>query len=172
MATKASVFVQNAAILRELDARVRSTAKDPAAHEEACTEFHGRYDQLAFPGGLNRGMARLESCDAETVALAVDFLDADPRFFRSGYIKETILRRLKHAPLTNHQKLVLCRLVVRSVDGGGRREFHGYARLAGALALDEVTPAMNTRLSSRHPEVQRRAAEVLHVLRSRRRGAK
>jgi len=161
-----SLISYNAARLRELNARVMEAfSRKPHGpeHKVACEAFHAQYDQLAFPGGLERGLALLSEKDPDTVDTAIAFLEADPRFFRSGYIKEKLLSRLKHVPLWQHQVQRLS----RSVDGGGRREFHGYARLAGALHAHAIAEAMHERQSSRDPEVARRAREVLHVLASR-----
>lgn len=163
---KLSAFLQNAAEIRELKRRLRETSRTPQ-HSAACAEFHSKYDGLAFPGGLKRQLGLLTEGDKQAVGNAVVFLEADPRFFRSGYIKEKVLRRLKHVPLTAHQREVLGRLVIRSVDLGGRREFHAYARLAGVLGNPEVDRAMQKRESSLDPEVARRAREVLHLIRSR-----
>jgi len=165
-----SIFDTNAARLRDLGARIRETSrKGPQGpeHSAACAEFHDAYDGLAMPSGLERHLHLLREGDEQAVSMAVAFLSADTRFFRSGYIKEKILRRLKHAPLTRHQQIVLRRLILRSVDGGGRREFQGYARLAGVLDSPDVRNAMTIRLQSVNAEIRRRAREVLHVLESR-----
>jgi hypothetical protein len=166
-----SVFNTNAARLRGLRARVHETfRKEPHGpeHIAACAEFHDAYDELAMPGGLDKHLALLQEGDKQAVSEAIAFLSADPRFFRSGYTKEKILRRLKHVSLTERQQQVLVGLIARSVDRGGRREFHGYARLSGVLGSGDIEKAMESRLASRDPEVERRAKEVLHVLESKR----
>jgi hypothetical protein len=120
-----------------------------------------------MPGGLEKHLSLLQEGDKQAVSVAIAFLSADPRFFRSGYIKEKILRRLKHVSLTQRQQQTLVRLIARSVDGGGRREFHGYARLSGILDPGDIEAAMESRMVSENPEVVRRGKEVLHVLQSR-----
>jgi len=42
-------------------------------------------------------------------------------FFRSGYITEEIVRRLKQAPLTERQRNRLASVIVRSLSTGTRR---------------------------------------------------
>jgi len=166
-----SLISHNAERLRELNDRVNQAfrrAPHGADHVAACEAFHAQYDQLAFPGGLERGLALLSEKAPEAVKAAISFLEADPRFFRSGYIKEKLLSRLKHVPLSRSQVQRLGCLVVRSVEIGGRREFHAYARLAGALGTPAIVEAMRERQDSPDPEVARRAQEVLHVLASRR----
>src|ERR1051325_11588206 len=128
----------NAAKLRELNDAIHATVKDrnkSPAHEEkwseACRQFHSSYDQLAFPRGLGYSMQQLAKKDAETIEYAVQFLEADPMFFRSGYIKEEILEHLSRNPLNDDQKQRLRKVILERVrDTGTRREFRRYCRLA------------------------------------------
>lgn len=65
--------------------------------------------------------------------MAIQFIEEDPWFFRSGYTKETILRRLKHAPLTHNQRVRLLDLLPRSITSGSRRLAKLHAALSVAL---------------------------------------
>src|SRR5437868_5972807 len=49
---------------------------------------------LAFPGGLGHELRLLENGDLRAIELAVCFLEADPWFFRSGYIKADLIKQL------------------------------------------------------------------------------
>jgi hypothetical protein len=164
-----SLIARNAAELHLLHTRVHETWRQrPGSpeHLAACSGFRDAYDALAFPGGLAEGLERLRTHDPEAVENAIKFLEVDPWFFRSGYIKEEILRRLKSAPLTSVMKLTLERLIMRSLGHGGRREARAHARLAGAIASPALAEAMETRTLDSNPEVRRRARQVLHVMRS------
>jgi hypothetical protein len=156
-------IAENARRLREL---YSCTHCDGPEYHAACAAFHAQYDSLAFPGGLADGLRKLRACDRSTVETVIDFLEEDPRFFRSGYIKETMLRRLKACPLLDRQKRRLVRLVIRSMDGGGRREFQGYSRLAPVVLSDGLLESVRVRLTSNDAEVARRAALILRVLKS------
>ena len=70
----------------------------------ACAEFHASYDALAFPGGYGSALTRLAGNDAETIEAALVFLELRPYFFRSGYMRETLLRRLKQVAMSEHQR--------------------------------------------------------------------
>jgi hypothetical protein len=135
-------------------------------HRNACEEFHGNYDSLAFPGGLSSGLERLASSDPEAVELAIQYLEFDLRFFRSGYIKEKFLRCLKHCDLTEHQLRRIEIMIVRSMDSGGRREFDGFSRLARVAYSQSLVDAVKMRQLSPDPEVNRRANAVMHVFES------
>jgi len=103
-------FVRNAEEIRKLHGRIHETysnrSKFPGATQEwerACEEFHARYDGLAFPGGYDTALERLASGDAETIESALCFVELRPYFFRSGYMFETLMRKLKHVPLDADQ---------------------------------------------------------------------
>src|SRR5215510_12924186 len=95
------IFHKNAHTLRELMKAIKVSFVNRERDEDhyelwtlACQQFHSSYDQLAFPGGLEHQLNSLKQEDAQAVEMAVRFLEADPWFFRSGYIKEELLRSL------------------------------------------------------------------------------
>ncbi len=111
---------QNAAEISRLHARIRETlgargkgARELADWQRACAEFHARYDALACPGGYAGAAARILVGDPSTIEAALCFLELRPYFFRSGYMFQKLLRKLKRAVLTPPQaarlKLVLAR---------------------------------------------------------------
>lgn len=159
---------EHASRLRDLHAEVRRTFRlrdrDPAgrhAWAAACRQFQTEYDRLAFPGGFQSALRKLRSLEPGTVDRAVDFLAADPWFFRSGYLKGELIRSLKRAPLTARQRERLRHIIVARVQGPGRREFRSYCRLAPVVA----TPTFVARLQdlARSPEslIARHAQWVL-----------
>jgi hypothetical protein len=165
------LITANAARLRELhDELHRAFREHPhgPAHQAACHAFRSNYDQLAFPGGLEAGLVRLKALEPDAVEIAIRFLEADPWFFRSGYIKEEIIRRLKHAPLTTAQRASLRAVVIRSVvverTGLPRR----LATLAPVVDSPEFRKEIETVAESSDRRIQLRAKQVLHNLRSAR----
>jgi len=103
-------FIRNAEEIRKLHGRIHETysqrSKVPGATERwerACEEFHARYDSLAFPGGYETAVARMAQGDAEAIEAALCFIEIRPYFFRSGYMYETLMRKLKRAPLDPRQ---------------------------------------------------------------------
>jgi hypothetical protein len=71
--------------------------------QRACEIFHSRYDELAFPGGYIGALERMLAGDPEAMEAAICFLELRPYFFRSGYMFDSILRKIKHAPLSPEQ---------------------------------------------------------------------
>lgn len=105
---------QNAQEIRRLHARIHETVglreKSPAlrqAWQEACREFHSRYDALAFPGGYEGAPARILAGDPATLETALCFIELRPYFFRSGYMYRQVLTKLKRAPLSAEQQVRL-----------------------------------------------------------------
>jgi hypothetical protein len=93
-----------------LHARIHETFKtrgESHQHLEvwssACAEFHARYNELAFPGGFEGVEARIVAGDEETIESALCFLELRPYFFRSGYMYQNLLRKMKRAQVTKLQ---------------------------------------------------------------------
>jgi hypothetical protein len=117
--TTAELIQYHAAKLRDLHEAVHSTYRARGDNtsrwekwKEACRQFHESYDQLAFPGGITEGMRRLATPDPAAIESVVQFLEVDPFFFRSGYIKEDLLERLRQAPLDKNQKRRLQQVIL------------------------------------------------------------
>ncbi len=103
-------ITQGAAEIVRLHRRIHETVKQrgtsdaaTSAWRNACAEFHERYNQLAFPGGYAEALEKFKSGDVSVVEPALCFLELRPYFFRSGYMFNTLLRRVKHIPLTQSQ---------------------------------------------------------------------
>ena len=99
------------------------------AWKRACKEFHGRYNELFYPGGLARWKAYLngEMCESDT---AIEILDPGVSYFRSGYLKEDIWRKMKRAPLSSKQLRRLESIALEYLPCRLRREFWSMARFA------------------------------------------
>ncbi len=102
-------FREGEQTIRKLHSRIHETLKGrgtPKGREvwsEACAEFHARYDDLAFPGGYDTGLQRVKESEPQAVEAALVFLELRPYFFRSGYMRETLMRRLKHVTMSAQQ---------------------------------------------------------------------
>ena len=136
-----NVFESNAARLRELHAAIKTTCKkrdegvrQRQAWEAACRSFHESFNRLAFPGGLGEAMQSLKAGNLASLEMAVRFLEADPRFFRSGYIKADLIRHIRKAQLSNEQRMRLQQVVLTRIQGQDAREFRSYCHLARAIA--------------------------------------
>ena len=92
--------------MRQLHSRVHETVKTRSRSEkglnewkQACEEFHSKYDQLAFPGGLEEGIKKIKEGDLTTVQTALTYLENTPYCFRSQYVAKEIKRALNKIEL-------------------------------------------------------------------------
>lgn len=130
---------------------------------EAARRFHDAV-RFLYSEDFEASLERLRAGDPERVEPAITFLEVDPWCFRSGYAKETILRFLPRAKLTEEQAERLRVVVLHAVDVGDRREFRGYSRLARHLVDDALRYELLSRLRSADPGRARRALWILEAL--------
>jgi hypothetical protein len=166
MATKSQIMI-NAEKLQALHDRIRKTFRahpHGPEHTAACREFHENYNPLAFPGGLDKALRRLKEHDSTVIDEIISFLREDPQYFRSGYHKETMLRRLKGFALTTTQRKSLASLIIRSVENGPRRVYLAYARLSAKLNVSSMETSIIQLGKSNNAEVKRRSQHILEIL--------
>jgi hypothetical protein len=106
-------IAENAKEIQRLHKRIHETLAhrndgpdQRSAWQQACTEFHARYDLLAFPGGYDHGKVRTRITKGDPAAMeaAICFIEVRPYFFRSGYMFNDLLRTVKRAPLSENQR--------------------------------------------------------------------
>ena len=84
-----------------------------------------------YPPGFDDEMERLRAGKASGVEAGIRFLEADPWFDGSGYMKEGVTRWLRRLILSPQQEDRLRRVVLRVFDHpDARREHMYYVRLA------------------------------------------
>jgi hypothetical protein len=114
-------ILENTREVTRLDRRIHETfemrGKNRASRDAwvaACAEFHSKYNELAFPGGYKGAEVRIMDGDPYSIEAALCFLELRPYFFRSGYMYQSLLRKMKRAVLTQEQserfKAVLVRV--------------------------------------------------------------
>ena|ERR1043166_178683 len=167
-----SLILDNARRLRDLHDEIHRTVAhrdDSAAAckewEGACRRFHEAYDALAWPGGLDEGMRLLKAYDPDAVEVAIAFLEVDPLYFRSGYIKVDVVKRLLHAPLTSGQQDRLRRVVLQRARGPSRREFRAFCRLATALRTPTFESAVEALTADSNRTIVRHGSWLMAALR-------
>ncbi|MGE3075763.1 MAG: hypothetical protein AB7N24_18755 [Dehalococcoidia bacterium] len=96
------------------------------------TAFHAMY-----PGESWHRISALARQDTTGVEDALVFLETDPWCFRSGYAKQTIVRLLRHVPLTDAQRDRLLASLLKPVVAGPRWEFREYCKTARAFSTPE-----------------------------------
>jgi hypothetical protein len=158
-ANSAELRALNQAIWSAFARRSRSPA-DCRVWQAACWRFREARDRLAFPGGLTRGMVRLAEGDPTSIETSIRFLEADPWFFRSGYIKADIIRHLRRVPLSPAQIARLRRVILARVASRDTREFRWYCRLARLVADPDFRQEIERLSGSPVAAIARRAGWV------------
>ena len=85
-------------------------------------------------------------------------------FFRSGYVKEELLRRLKNLRISQDQIQRVNEAILGVVDKKDCREFRRYCQLARKIGTPEFQRALRERLLSPDAGVRRRAQWVLDAM--------
>jgi hypothetical protein len=170
-----NVFEANAAELEKLRERVdekfRERSKSPehtAAWQEAARTFYTAYDKLAFPGGLSREFELLRVGDVTAIEMAIQFLEANPWFFRSGYYKVDILKVLRKHPLSDEQCARMRKVILERVRDRPVREMRGYARFAPKVSTPQFEAEITNIGESANRHAARHAQWVLDCLKSAR----
>ena len=159
----ANLILINAEKLREMHTKIHEAFNIKAhgpEHEAAAKAFHEAYDSLAFPGGLSQALEKLKNHDPSIIDEIIFFLKENPDYFRSGYHKEEMLRRLKSFVFNKSQESLLASLIIRSIDEGPGRLFSAYARLSRKIDYNLLSVEIKKRLKSNKPEIQRRALHI------------
>jgi hypothetical protein len=99
--------------------------------------------------------------DADLRRFAFAYIDEDPYFFRSGYILEDLLRRMKQLALTTDEKSSLQRLILKRIETRALRNFRRICQLINKIDTDQFHTEVCNRKKSSDPQVNRRAEFAL-----------
>jgi hypothetical protein len=157
IARKAQAIVHKASAIsrghpRDLDARMM--------HNLAVEVFRSAIAR-AYPPAFWEDYQRLKKGNPTSLATAVKFLEADPWFFRSGYIKAELIRHISRIEIPQDIEERLRLVVLATVDRRDRREFRQYCRLARKVDSPDLREGLSLRLQNDDPAVRRRARWVL-----------
>jgi hypothetical protein len=143
----ATLIAQEAAKLEALHVEVHWTfahrdrnAESRLAWQRACDAFHSHVS--ALDPYLERACNKERYTKQDLVEFAVCFLEVDPWFFRSGYLKQILLTRLKQSDLGETAKGRLRSVLLDAVARRGTREFRYYCRLAAVIADQGLVAAL------------------------------
>lgn len=163
-----SLIKQNSQEIIKLIENIDLTFRNKDKNEEgfnnwsnACKIYHENYNILAFPGGLDESFKKLKCSDFSTIEIAIDFLEVNPYFFRSGYIKEEILSILKNIDLNQKQIARLHIIILNIVENFYCREFRYYCKLAQKISSKDFIEMLREKCNSNNTDIARRASWVL-----------
>ena len=132
-------------------------------HRATAGRFHEALE-AAYPPSFWDDYQCLTRGEANGAESAIRFLEADPYFFRSGYVKEKLIRHIKRPMLSPTFVTRLQAVVVAVVEKRDGREFRDYCRLACKVDAPALRERLTRRLAHDDPNVRRRARWVLEAL--------
>ena len=94
-------------------------------------------------------------------AFMFDYIAVDPQFFRSGYILERILRRIKKLALSRSEKRAVQKLLVTRVKERGLRNFRDICRLVPVIEDGSLRTEIENLACSDHDGIRHRARFAL-----------
>jgi hypothetical protein len=118
----------------------------------------------AYPPGFWEDAEQLRNRDPAGLPIAIEFLEADPWFFRTGYVKEKLIRYLLRFDVSERDAARLRNVVLAAVDQCYRREFREYCRLARKVDAPELRQQLHERLTQGNADIRRRAQWMLDGL--------
>ena len=172
------LIAEEGAKLGELYARRRRAIlhreRDSASHSEwdrACYAFRSYVSRLNPYIERARKKVRYADKDKNLLEFVVCFLEVDPWFDCSGYLKEIFLTRVKRSDLDEETKERLRRVLLDAVNRRGTREYKYYCRLAAVIGDEDLVAALETASDNNDGAVARRAKMMLGTIRQRQREA-
>lgn len=156
--------------------RAECVRRAQTALDEACRHplFEGRAAALsafwsalgrALPDGFDRAYQQVKAGDPAGADVLIEFLEADPRFFRSGYLKADVAQYLKRVALTEEQRARLRKVVLEVVSSRDGRELRRYCHLATVLDDQAFRDQLHRLIASSDAGARRRAGWILAALR-------
>ena len=144
----------------------RNDGADPRTQRwfTAIAAFRAAYRRV-YPEslqGLDKDGKRASEIDTADM---LDFLEADPIFYRSGYMKQKLLRALKRRNLDHYEVERLQRIILAVVQKDDhRREFLHYCRAASNVDDAHFRAELSALEQSEEFHVSQRANWVLAAL--------
>ena len=131
------------------------------AWHDATNAWHARSSEIDYLWG-DDFMEQVRLGDRQAMEDALVYLEVDPWYHRSGYLKERLIRAVKRAPLNDRDMMRLRNVVWNVAHGMNRREFRNYC----SLALRIRTPQFESMLDDISDDVDLRSKGKISFLRN------
>ena len=130
---------------------------------EACARFHAHASPLDH--WIEAALSDEFLHDSKARDFVLTFLERDPVYFRSGYVKEVLLRRLKRVNLVKKDRDRLDKILLDAVRRRGGREFRRYCQLAVNVGSADLRAEIVALTGATDKAVASRATMMLRYLR-------
>ena len=166
--------------LRELHERGDWLAKGPAEPPDWVRRWSGYWDGLKSDAnyqrlqeearvareelhspGFEAALEALRNGDTGGAEYAIAYLESDPWYFRSGYLKGRIARWLRQIDLSERQRERLRTVLLAALQKGSRYEQVEHRKLARRLDTSAFRAELSERARSKDEAIARRATLML-----------
>ena len=161
------LIIDEAAKLNELHEKVHESysyrgkgAKGYRVWEEACKLFH-KYES-PLDEYLEKACSAKKYDDNDLLEFVVQFLELDPWFFRSGYLKQIFLTKIKRSNISETMKSRLRNVLMDAVNKRGAREYKYYCRLAIQIYDENLINYLKE--SEQSTDARRRERAIKHSI--------
>lgn len=144
------------------------SAEDLAEWSEACKAWHGYSRPVLDTFESTAAMEQLATGDPELLELAICFVEVNPYYFRSGYLKKRLFRRLRGMALSEKARQRIQQGILHAVlshEGAGWKDF---CSLATAFFDANFEHSVTRYVSDEDQQVSRRAKSILAHIRQQR----
>jgi hypothetical protein len=165
---------ERARVLNRVDREVDATLELRDFDESCYPEWHEATERwkvalaAMYPPELEEAIKQLTgdgNAPAGALEMILIFLEADPWCFRSGYVKQELLRRLARQRLPLDQEERLTDVLLRNIDAGDRRELSQACKTARCHPTPRLRAQLKRRLASPDPDIARRSLLMLSSIR-------
>ena len=157
---------REAKVIAELHQNIHITFKnrnnDRETWSRACEKFHSHVSSMSV--FINRVYNEKEFQDEEIIEFGITYLELDPFYFRSGYIKEEILTKIKRSRLSKKQVKRLRSVLLNAVERRGSKEYKYYCRLAGFIADEKFIDQLLLTESVSNQKIKYRSEKMLKTI--------
>ncbi|HIN63598.1 MAG TPA: tetratricopeptide repeat protein, partial [Candidatus Obscuribacterales bacterium] len=143
--------------------RINGRFEEEIVWKQAAALFHRTLDE-AYPDQFWESFESLQRGESLHLDAAITFLEIDPWFFRSGYIKADLLRIICRLTLSATDAQRLRSVVLAAIDFRDRREFRWFCKLARRVTTKEFKTEVENRIQVEDKGIQRRARWVLSAI--------
>ena len=157
---------REAKVIAELHQNIHITFKNRSNDREtwsrACEKFHSYVSSMSV--FIDRVYNEKEFQDEEIIEFGITYLELDPFYFRSGYIKEEILTKIKRSRLSKKQIKRLRSVLLNAVERRGSKEYKYYCRLAGFIADENFIDQLLLTESVSNKKIKYRSGKMLKTI--------
>ena len=133
------------------------------AYSQSVSFWH-EAQAAAYPPGFRAAFEQLQAGDRAGLESALLFLEADPYFFGTGYLRTHLSRYIKPPMLSSSDTTRIQKIIVAAVETRHDRDFGAFYRLAKKVDAPELRAQLERRLTHDDTDVRRRARWVLEAL--------